>query len=548
MRRFAVCLVVATTLAATEGEAMNEGFVTVAGGQFQLNGQPFRFVGTNAYYMQTMTAYGNPAYTDDTLAMAKALGMTVIRPFAFSDGDRGVAAMQTGPGVYQESGLRALDYVLHKADIAGIRLILPLVNGQDVWGGPKLYSQWCGGGDAQRPFYEMPACRTLFKQWITMLLNRVNTYNGRRYKDDPTVFAWELANEPHLEAEYSGAVIRAWVADIAAFIKANDPNHLVSTGEEGYDVTTQGYSSVATTYKGQSWLLNGQKGLQWTDNTRDPHIDYGSIHLYPEHWNLDRNGGRAWIVDHVRIARAMGKPLVVGEFGWSADPAGAADEWLTAWDVEGGAGALFWQLMPQVAYGMRDHFGVPYPPDSPVSDVLARFAAWVAPGQALTFTVGAGTATPAQATPGQTVRLTVPITASLDSSGHLVDLGIWSEATGNRVKQVVRNDEAFQAGQAKTFTVDFAVPSTLAPGVYGLSTGIFSAAWATLFTWADSIVTFRVQALAPPAPPSALNVSGEVQPTQIEASVAVGARGGTPGSPARQAPTPASRRAGSRQR
>jgi hypothetical protein len=368
----------------------------------------------------------------------------------------------------------------------------------------------------------MPACRTLFKQWIAMLLNRVNTYNGRRYKDDPTVFAWELANEPHIEGERSGTVIRAWVADVAAFIKANDPNHLVSTGEEGYDVTTQGYSSVATTYRNQSWLFNGQKGLQWTENTRDPHIDYGSIHLYPEHWNLDRNGGRAWIVDHIRIARAMGKPLVVGEFGWSADPAGAADDWLNAWDVEGGAGALFWQLMPQVAYGLRDHFGVPYPPGSPVSDVLARFAARVAPEQLppppLTFTVGAGTATPAQVTLGQTVRLSVPVTASLNSSSHLVDLGIWSEATGIRVTQVVRNDEAFLAGQARTFTVDFAVPSTLAPGVYRLSAGVFSAGWATLFTWVDSTVTFQAQAVASPAAPSALNVS---PPAGIAPSVTV---------------------------
>lgn len=28
------------------------------------------------------------------------------------------------------------------------------------------------------------------------LCGRVNTYNGRTYRDDPTIFAWDVLNEP----------------------------------------------------------------------------------------------------------------------------------------------------------------------------------------------------------------------------------------------------------------------------------------------------------------------------------------------------------------
>ena len=110
----------------------------------------------------------------------------------------GSAALQPGPGVFNEAAFRAFDYVLHKADLAGVRLLIALTNGNPEFGGVPQYLQWCGGG-SERAFYEASACKALYKNYITYVLNRVNTYNGRRYKDDPTIFAWELANEPRIE-------------------------------------------------------------------------------------------------------------------------------------------------------------------------------------------------------------------------------------------------------------------------------------------------------------------------------------------------------------
>lgn len=36
------------------------------------------------------------------------------------------------------------------------------------------------------------------------MLNRVNTITNMTYKDDPTIFAWELINEPRCPSDPSG--------------------------------------------------------------------------------------------------------------------------------------------------------------------------------------------------------------------------------------------------------------------------------------------------------------------------------------------------------
>ncbi len=356
--------------------AANVGFVTRQGDRFVLDGAPFHFVGTNAYWMAIMTAMGSPAHADDQIALARWLGLTVMRTWGFSDGidNDGVPearALQPRPGVYNETAFRALDYVLYRADLAGIRLIIPLVNGNPSYGGAAQYVAWCAPGGGERAFYEQPACRALYRNYVSYVLNRRNTYNGRLYKEDPTVFAWELANEPHIadHLEPTGQVIRAWVAEMAAHVKAEDPNHLVGTGEEGYDVATAGYSPLAA-YNGQSWLFDGTKGLAWADNTADPNIDFGSIHLYPEFWNLPASAGSTWIADHTRIARALGKPLLLGEFGASQNRAATFETWLATARAEGTAGALAWQVMCEVCAGMGDQFGITYPADGPTLAVL----------------------------------------------------------------------------------------------------------------------------------------------------------------------------------
>jgi mannan endo-1,4-beta-mannosidase len=489
-----------------------QGIVDTQGDDFVVNGRPFRFVGTNAYWMVPMSAYGARAYVDDQFTLARSLGFTVMRVFGFANGPgMGAAALQPGPGVFNEAAFRGFDYVLHKADLAGVRLLIPLTNGNPEYGGVPQYLQWCGGG-TDRAFYERTHCKALYKNYVTHVLNRVNTYNGRRYKDDPAIFGWELANEPHIEhyGDRSGQVIRAWVAEMAAHVKFHDPNHLVTTGEEGYDTTSAGYSHVSA-YNNQNWLFDGNKGAPWTQNIADRNIDFASIHIYPEGWNLAPHHVNLWFADHIRKARAVGKPLVAGEFGTSTNVANNLNSWLNTWQAEGGGGALVWQIMCGVCYGLRDKYGILYPPGNAVTNVLAHHASIAnaggggggspspppppPPPSGGGFTVGATTATPSSVAPGQTLSVASTISSGTAISGVNVDIGIWNP-WGSRVAQHVVSSQTFAAGQSRSYSWAWAVPPGLAAGTYRVSVGLFNATWSTDYVWVNQADTFVVQASA----------------------------------------------------
>jgi hypothetical protein len=373
---------------------LNQGFVNVQDGQFVLDGAPFRFVGTNAYFLLDAVNYGSPQHVTDMLALKSSLGFTVMRMWAFMDGTSNTGGFQTSLGVYSEAVAQQLDWILYQADLAGVRLILTLTNYWSDYGGMAWYAGQCGARATSNLFYTNACAQRYFKQWISFLVTRVNTYNHRPYWDDPTIFAWELGNEPRSD-DTTGEKVRAWASGTAAYIKALEAEqaqavygtavarHMVDTGEEGFDTTATGYSDVNAVYHRQTYMFNGGAGVSFTKNTQDPNIDFGSIHLYPEDWKFSLGAGNNWIADHLKIARGFNKPLVLGEFGISAQAGTEAtraaylEAWLANFDFgNGGAGgALFWQLLcASVCSNHGDSFATYYPPAGPISNVLAAAA------------------------------------------------------------------------------------------------------------------------------------------------------------------------------
>ena len=55
----------------------------------------------------------------------------------------------------------------------------------------------------------------------------VRAVNGRTYKSDPTIMAWDLMNEPRCTG--CAAAVQTWIATMAAFLKSIDPNHMVGS-------------------------------------------------------------------------------------------------------------------------------------------------------------------------------------------------------------------------------------------------------------------------------------------------------------------------------
>ena len=73
-----------------------------------------------------------------------------------------------------------------------------------------------------------------YKNYVAAILGRVNSITGVKYSLDPTIFAIELANEPVCSTGYEdqlgvarGSIIKAWIAEMAAYIRSLDAAHMV---------------------------------------------------------------------------------------------------------------------------------------------------------------------------------------------------------------------------------------------------------------------------------------------------------------------------------
>lgn len=97
-------------------------------------------------------------------------------------------------GVYNEEAFRGLDKIIDDASKSGIKLILALNDNWHLQDGLFQYVEW-GNSTGTGDFFTDPTIIQLFKDHIATVVNRTNTLNGRQYKDEPAIFAWDLINE-----------------------------------------------------------------------------------------------------------------------------------------------------------------------------------------------------------------------------------------------------------------------------------------------------------------------------------------------------------------
>ncbi len=205
------------------------GFVTRSGTRLMLNGQPFRFAGANMHWLALDDSINYPSRfrVNDALDAAKELGLTVIRSHNLGISTGCANCIEPSLGVFSETALEHVDYVIKAAGDHGLRLIIPLT---DNWhysaGGKHNFTDWRGISD-ENQFYHNPQVIHDFETYISTLLNRVNIYTGLPYKNDPTILAWETGNE--LQPPTS------WTQTISTYIKSIDRYHLVIDGRAGID-------------------------------------------------------------------------------------------------------------------------------------------------------------------------------------------------------------------------------------------------------------------------------------------------------------------------
>lgn len=331
----------------------SSSFVETSGTRFTLDGKDFYFAGTNNYYFH----YKSKKMVDDVFADMIAMNLKVIRIWGFLDGEPNEhSVMQPKPGIYDESGFSKLDYAIYKAGQTGVKLVIPFVNNWDDFGGMNQYARWFKA-DGHDAFYTHPGIKKAYKDYVYYMLNRVNIYTGVKYKDDPAIMAWELANEPRAPSDKSGNTLIEWADEMSAYIKSIDQNHLVAVGDEGF-YRIEGHPE---------WPYGGGEGVDWKRLTALSAIDYGTYHLYPDHWGETAEWGNQWIIDHIRDGNEIGKPVVLEEFGYQDKTKrdGVYKTWLDIIEKHDGAGSQFWILTgiqdDDTLYPDYDGFRIVYP-------------------------------------------------------------------------------------------------------------------------------------------------------------------------------------------
>eukprot|EP00249_Psilotum_nudum_P002783 c15924_g1_i2 orf=434-1318(+) len=258
------------------------GFVRTRGTQFVVDNHPLYVNGFNAYFLASLSIdSGSRSITSELLQRAAAAGLTVGRTWAFNDG--GYQALQISPGVYDERAFQALDFVLSEARRNGLRLILSLSNNYPSMGGKAQYVQWARNAgqslSSDDSFFYDSTVRGYFKDYLKTVLTRTNIITGQAYKDDPTIFAWELMNEPRCVEDPSGKTLQAWIEEMASYVKSIDSNHLVEAGLEGF----YGWSSTGRPESNPRGSFS-QLGSDFVSNNQVPGIDFATVHIYPDQW------------------------------------------------------------------------------------------------------------------------------------------------------------------------------------------------------------------------------------------------------------------------
>ena len=369
-------------------------FVRARGTQLLLNETPWRFVGLATPDLRELTwQHVNSGGTDrvaEVLGEARRLGATVLRVPACDDRIGNPAAIQTGRGTYNESGLVALDWVITRAGEAGLKLVMPLVDGTDQLGGIPQYLRWAGylvPVPSDRALFLQPGpIREHFKQYVRAILERRNSINGLLYAEDPTILGWEVFTRFEAQGLYGapggGAEVADFLSDVTQVMKSAAPRALIGTGEIGYDLMPAAYGRAVEEFGavGLARAFDGHFGISWQRNLRLATVDFGSLELVPDRLgipvdpNLWSSLGASWIRSHAALAATIGKPVVVSLAGVNRallDPAqrsAALDAWLDEATSQNLAGFMAGHFRADGFDAPADPYGFSWTNDSDPAD------------------------------------------------------------------------------------------------------------------------------------------------------------------------------------
>lgn len=333
------------SLGAPKPAGADAPFVRVENAAFYIGDRRYPFVGVNFWYGAYLgspdPALGNRPRLTRELDKLASMGVTNLRILGASEAsplrDAISPAISDRGKVIRPDLLRGLDFLLAEMAKREMKAVIYLNNFWEWSGGMATYLSWVGErpivdpSDPTTPwpafalytaqFYGNEPANRLFQAYLKRLLTRINTVNGRAYRNDPTIMAWQLANEPrpgHLSEPHRFLpAFFQWLEHTAAYIEHRAPRQLVSIGSEGTMGCLQSTACVKRAHR-----IAG--------------IDYMTVHLWLKNWGwYDATRAKQtfapalteadeYLTRHIALARELELPLVLEEFGLERD-AGAYD-------------------------------------------------------------------------------------------------------------------------------------------------------------------------------------------------------------------------------
>ncbi len=352
--------VLCNVASASQDRVWPPGFVHADGSRFVVDGRAFRVAGVNNHYLTWASDAEVQRVLDDAVDMHANVVRIIVGPVIGSpdgsistvfdwkatdkdssnlgvhgrymlswDPSLGAMAINGGP-----DGLRRLDFVLAESRRRGLKLIVALLDFWAYTGGAQQIAAWYGLSDKYTSFARDMRTRTDYRTWAERVIRRVNSVNGVAYRDDPTIFSWELMNEPDIQPR---SLMLDWVAEMSAFVKSLDSAHMVSTGH-GNAVAQLADLDVKT-------------------------VDFGTWHGYAEYEHISPAQFALEIHEFCALAAQRDKPLVLEEFGLAQSDAAkiaAYELWTsTLYREKGCAGWVVWRLVSKQDGGdfPADHDG-----------------------------------------------------------------------------------------------------------------------------------------------------------------------------------------------
>ncbi len=336
--------------------AIADPFIRTSGDQFVLNGTPFRVAGVNNHYLP----WGSQQEVTRVLDAAVAMHANVVRTFlgtvigapdnsvptiwdfhndqADSNDlnvhgtyllywDPATRSMAINAGA---NGMEKIDFLIAEAAKRHLRLILAFTDNWPFTGGAQQMRAWYGSSDQNSFFFTDPRTNHDYMTWVKFVIDRRNSITGKLYRDDPTIMAWELMNEPQAPLQ----IRNPWLATMSHFVKTLDHNHLVTTGEDRPNAADFGI----------------------------PTVDFLTWHAYPIYYGVSPEKINSLISMSCSAAKTYAKPVLLEEFGFARsnrdpDQSQAYKMWLDT--LHGNAdcgGWLVWRLVARQDDGS-------YPPD-----------------------------------------------------------------------------------------------------------------------------------------------------------------------------------------